>query len=43
MHMAVLAASITGWSHAELMELDLCELRSVIDIGEQAGFLKREK
>ena len=37
--MAILAAHATGWGYAELMELDLDELRSVIDLAVDIGLL----
>lgn len=41
MRMTVLAANVTGWSYAELMDLDLEELRSVIDLAVDAGLLSK--
>ena len=39
--MAMLAASVTGWSHAELMEMEIVELRRLISLATDAGFLER--
>ena len=43
MRMVVLAAHVTGWSYAELMDLDLQDLRCVMDLSLDVGLLKRER
>ena len=43
LRLAMLAASVTGWSHAELMDMEIGEVLRLVSLASDAGFLERKQ
>lgn len=39
----MLAASVTGWSYSELMDMEIAELQRLVSLATDAGFLERKR